>query len=230
MLFYKKDGTNINYNLNSGNYITHGTQANIYKIKPNEVLKVYLDVLDENKYVFAPEANILEEINSLNLPGYYKIHDIYQSQKNNYISGYTMPYYETIKENILLLPTSYTLDSINKIFKGLSTLTDRDIEAKDLYYKNVILTKEGIVVIDVDAYTKSLKDKDVINYVNINNLLYMLRGIYKEALINLGLNPEKDRELSSRLSALLEHSNNPAKTLTRKLAWYKKPLDYLYKK
>ena len=61
---------------------------------------------------------------------------------------------------------------------------------------------------------------------NTNNILYLFKKLFEEGLKKMGKNIDDD-ELSEYLNILFAYSNEPIKSLKRRMAYTKTPMDVL---
>lgn len=202
--------------------IGEGTQGKVYKIDADKCIKIYGH--DVMKY----EPEMFELFKNLSLEGHCKLYDLlYSDPFLDEIAGYTMKYYQNEVDNILLMPTEYTLHSFNILYNSVKVLADNRIFAKDTVPANAILCKDNVVLIDFDACKRTNQDSKAVLEVNINNILYLFRRLYEEGLKKMGKNIEGDNELSDYLDTLFSYSNEPVKTLKKRMSYSRTPMDVL---
>lgn len=99
-------------------------------------------------------GRILKKIKKLDLHNIYKIYAILS--ENNFslksIYGYYMKYYEQDKY-LIFQPIDYVIKNFKSLKDTFRQLYDHNIEIVDLHGNNAIITKDEIVIIDVDNYT-----------------------------------------------------------------------------
>lgn len=206
------------------NFIGDGTQGKVYRLKDNICIKIYgKDVIKYNPEIFT----LFKE---LSLPGFCRLYDLLYNNINlEKLTAYTMQYYSKEVENILLMPTEYTIHSFNLLYNSIKTLSENKILIRDALPKNTILTKDKIILIDSDDYIKSVQNKERVLQRNIERLLYLFKKLYEENL-NKIINNIEDDELLEYLEALFCYNNEPVKSLQRRMAGAKVPLDILPRK
>ena len=220
MIFYTEDLNQINFNPDSPP-LGVGTQGKVYKLDNDKCIKIYDN--DVVKY----DPKMFEMFKKLSLDGYCKLYDIfYNNPFLEEVVGYTMKYYQTEVDNILLMPTEYTIHSFNVLYNSVKVLAENNIIAKDTIPANAILGKDNITLIDFDTCEKSRLDRESILEVNTNNILYLFRRLFEEDLKKMGKNVTDD-ELSDYLDALFSYSKEPVKALTRRMAYTKTPMEVL---
>lgn len=236
MVYYTKDSREVEFSPSEDNYIHSGTQGSVYRYSADKCIKVYYD--NETSCF---EEDMFETFKKFNLANYCKLYELLYDE-NNRVSSFIMEYCESIKENILFMPTEYTLENLSLLFKSVNTLSAEGIITRDMYYKNVILREKEITIIDFDKCARVLAPfmvkptveysfkKEELRSTNINNLLCLFEDIYKESLKSLGIDVGSGSHARELLNYLFSYSYNPPKTLAKKLAGVKKPIDLLYKK
>ena len=147
-----------------------------------------------------------------------------------------MEYLEKSKRSIIDMPTEYTLDNLNLLYKSLQVLASNLIMAKDLYHKNMLVGESKITIIDLDGYKKMSYNDDIL-WHNTNNLLYAFKRLYEEELKKMGIDMENKRvgsmNVNDYLSYLFDHKSvkeEPAKVLERKLIGTKTPRELFDRK
>lgn len=201
--------------------IGSGTQGNVYRFENDKCIKIYDN--DVTKY----DPEMFKLFKELSLEGYCKLYDLlYNSPFLDEVSGYTMKYYQTEVDNILNMPTEYTIHSFNILYNSIKILADNRIIAKDTIPANAILTKDNVTLIDFDSCIRSSQDVNVILEVNINNILYLFRRLFEEGLKKMGKDTNDDN-LSDYLDALFAYSKEPVKALKRRMAYTKTPMEIL---
>lgn len=220
MQYYTEDLRKIEFTPSSKT-IGVGTQGKVYRIDDDKCIKIY----DNNVVKYDPE--IFKLFKGLSLEGYCKLYDLlYNSPFLDEVSGYTMKYYHIEVNNILNMPTEYTIYSFNILYNSIKILAENKIFAKDTIPANAILTKDNVILIDFDTCTKSVQSTESILEVNTNNILYLFRRLFEEGLKKMGKDI-KDDNLSGYLDALFAYSKEPVKALKRRMAYTKTPMEVL---
>lgn len=149
--FYSHKGQIRYYNFNELKCFDYGNTANIYKIEENIFKKYYTYTSD--KYRLDKETfDILNYIKSKNMTEIYEL--LYADENLEEVGGYISKYYERNLINILNQDIDYILDNMNDIEKLFDELSKHMIRVDDVKYKNTILTKDKIILIDPDSYKK----------------------------------------------------------------------------
>lgn len=113
--------------------------------------------------------------------------------ENGEITSYLMPYYIEEKENILSFSSEYISRNFKELYDLMLKLTFDHIRIVDLNPNNLLLTEEGIIIIDYDKYRYE-KDLDIniLLEINKNALFYALEKKIEKGLILL--NKEVDKK------------------------------------
>ena len=200
-----------------------GEQGYVYKFDENRCIKTYIEEMP----TFDPEMFSLFKKISLN--GYSKLHELlYSDPKLQKVTAFIADYYPSDANNILFMPTEYTLYNLDILYSSIRILSKYNIQVKDLIPKNVILGKEHITVVDYDSYKKTEKDIEELFKENIYNLMFLFRSLYKEAFKTLGVNIEKNIVLSNYINYIFSNCDEPLKLVRKKLNKVPRPIDLLY--
>lgn len=232
MVFFDKDGNIHKIDLTNDNKIGAGRNAKVYRISDKECIKVMNK--DPDNYF---RQDIFDIFKSLSLPSFVKIDTPFYVDGK--IKAYTMDYLESTDKSILDMPTEYTLDNLNRIYKDLLILSKYLITAFDLYHKNVILGDDKMTVIDYDSYYKGDTQEEAL-FASIWNLMYTFRRLYETALEKKGIAVDSmmigNITISQYLAKYLfnydyhNHREEPAKVLERKLVGTKTPMELFNRK
>ena len=113
--------------------------------------------------------------------------------ENGEITSYLMPYYIEEKENILSFSSEYISRNFKELYDLMLRLTFNHIRIVDLNPNNLLLTEEGIIIIDYDKYRYEKElDTNILLDINKNALFYALEKKIEKGLISL--NKEVDRK------------------------------------
>ena len=233
MVFYDKNGNIHTYNIEENSYIDKGLKAKIYRISDTECIKVLncdpINYFDEEVY---------NEIKSLSLNGLVKLGIPFYT--SGMLKDYTMEYLEKSKSSILDMPTEYTLDNINSLYKSLNVLADNSILVQDLIERNLIVGNSKVTLIDLDNYKKSNLSKTDILYKNTWYLLFAFKRLYQAELIAKGYDLDDldtflngDMTLNENLTYLFDYNGykeEPAKVLEKEFKGTKTPMELFTKK
>jgi len=132
-----------------------------------------------------------------------------------------MKYYDSDIEDILDIPIEYTLESFNSIQQMGKKLTERNIYMRDLFFNNVILNQNGIIVIDFDNYEYS----EFFAKNNKQRINETFKDLYYLQLMDYNLSIEVANELATRVF----NEESTIDTVYPILKKYKKPIDYFRK-
>lgn len=236
MNYYTKDGNLVFFETTKDKLINSGSDGKVYHYGDNKCIKIYHN--SQSKHF---DEEIFALFKKLNLSGYCKLYDLLYSE-NSEISAHIMKYYHNSIDNILLMPTDYTLDNIASLFNSINILSANGIITRDMYYSNCIFCESEIIIIDFDKCSRELVPymehptveysfkKEELRSININNLLCMFYDIYKKSLEKLKISTEDGTSGKEYLDILFSYTCNPPKELSKKLSRVKKPIDLLYQK
>ena len=220
MIYYTNDSRKVEFTP-TGEPMGSGTQGSVYDFGANKCIKIYGD----NVTKYRPEIFTL--FKELSLDGYCKLYDLlYVDPNMQEVAGYIMQKYINEVDNILNMPTEYTLNSFNILYNSIKLLADNRIFARDTLPNNAILSRDNIVLIDFDTCDYSTLPSERILTVNTSNILYLFKRLFKDGLDKMGKNTNDD-ELSDYLDYLFAYSSEPIKTLQRRMAYSKTPMDVL---
>lgn len=206
MKYFLEDNTEIIINNDILNRINRGSGGAIYRLNDIECVKLYY--LDTP---FKIEKEIFDTMKELDLDNFCKLYNMVFNNKKELV-GYTMKYYDTIKDNILLMEKDYLLDNFNTLYNSLIKLSNNRIVANDLWIKNCLIG-ENITIIDFDYYLKSDLSIEEIKEINISKLLLLFNKIvcyYYELLYG-----EVPDNISYMLDDIFSYSSNPKKRLNK---------------
>lgn len=225
-------------------YLAEGNCGSIYH--DNEIIfKQYRDDIHSSCKLTPKMFDILKNINSDHL---VKLYEIYSKinlldlnkikylelqgvkNRNFIVDAYTAQYYSDNTVDVLNESTDYILDNFNEIEKLINLFTKRSILTSDLRRDNVILSHNGIIIIDPDTYRISPLNKQSICLENKQNLLTLFSSICGNCL------KDDENRIANIQKIVLDLANIDIddKTeityeLSKKLKHVKKPIDYLIK-
>ena len=217
VLFYDKYRKAHSYHLPKA--FDEGSNGTIHRIDKETCLKWFNDDNQDTQ-------TIIEMIMNLELNNFYKIYNLLYDESNTFC-GYTMKYYENEEFDILTMPMEYTITNLMDLAKSLNILSENKICTVDLFDGNIIKTKKGITVIDVDAYKYLPKAENGMIY-NYNNesLYYLLGEIFLKALKTYHNSEYLDK---INIKEIFDMQLSPDETC-KKLVKYKYPIDYIRSK
>lgn len=174
----------------------NSNQATIYVYDNGTCLKEYKDfkettysVFDEIPARITPEiVKYFKEIDNNHI---CKILDF--KINNEEIISYLMPYYIEENESILNFSPEYISINFKELYDLMLKLTYDHVRIVDLNPDNLLLTQDGIIIIDYDKYRyeKGL-DTNILLEINKNDLLYALEKKIEKGLV--ALNKPVDRK------------------------------------
>ena len=154
--------------------IGHGFFATVFK-KDDIVIKKYRDdLLSASNLIDVDMFYDLQGISSeafIDLKDIYVFDKEYETTSVEIPSGYTSGYIETIDKKCIDLPMYYSLNSLKMIREFIDELNKKKISIFDNNHKNVIPSKNGLVIIDPDLYSYG---KDVEDYNNTESIYYLI--------------------------------------------------------
>lgn len=208
--------------------IIPGNHGNIHVLSDNVCEKIYSeDALNSfRERVF--DINVFNTIKRLYFNNLGTLIDFNYSEVRRQILSYKMTYYQNKNIDILEMPISYTLDNLYRLYIDMLALAVNKILANDMHSGNAIFTNDKIIIVDLDNLKKlkQLKLEELIN-LNINEMCYLFRSIYKEALYQR-LKKEYIPFCMDRAIGLFsaEKNENIVSSVSRKLKPYSYPIDY----
>ena len=218
MVFYDKEEKPYSYVLNRDNYVGSGATATVYRINDDKCIKVFYP--DDDCYF---DEDLFDVFISLSLDSFVKLDIPFYDKR--LIKAFVMDYLSSSSTSIINMPTEYTLDNFNTLYKDFMMLTKNNIKLEDLMPQNVIVGDNKMSVID---YDRSEVSKDsVLLENNIWWLLYIFRSLYRKALIDANISNDS---LNSNIINYLfgaDYNNHKemAKVLARKMSGTKKPIE-----
>ena len=162
--------------------IIWGTHASVEVIGNLICNKVYTDYT-----LFTIKDHVINEwifntIKELNLVSFIRLYEYVFDDKKNQIISYTMEYYPPYVKDILRISSEYIVNSFEKIYDDVITLSNAMILIGDMNFSNIIFGKDGIKVIDFDNYKKSNLNIEEIIKLNKNELCMCFKTVYRNAL------------------------------------------------
>ena len=166
--------------------------------------------------------DIFTLLKELNDPNIVKIHEMLFDEPSLYKTGYIMDYIKPDNVDYLTNISSIFLEHIREIEKVVDRLSKERVRVMDLKNSNVIITNNGMIIIDPDKYR--IVDYDP-TYANKDQILYLAYSI-----LNFSKSPSKDS--LDRLSLLkmkqaieIDESMSITSQLSKKLIPSRKPID-----
>ena len=200
-------------------YLDHGLTANIYFMEDKRLLKRYYAYTSK---LVKLDEDIFTLLKELNNPNIVKIHEMLFDEPSLYKTGYIMDYIKPDNVDYLTNISSIFLEHIHEIEKVVDRLSKERVRVMDLKNSNVIITNNGMIIIDPDKYR--IVDYDP-TYANKDQILYLAYSI-----LNFSKSPSKDS--LDRLSLLkmkqaieIDESMSITSQLSKKLTPSRKPID-----
>lgn len=241
MIYYREDGSKIEYNPKEEDFISSGRQGSVFKVDNDTCLKRYflvdkskLSIFDDASTIFTEE--MFEILKNLNLQNYCELYELlYNSNdpKTREVIAYTMKYYEKLKISFLFLPTEYLIESYKKIYEGVTSLINAGIDIVDFNGTNIITTEEEMIAIDFDKWRKSYLSIDDRWYMNMDQLHYAFISMFerelKKTVYSKRMQDSEKQSINLEIRDIFMRSSNPY-TLARRLKPYPKPIDIIYRR
>lgn len=231
MKYYDNDGKSCTYTPTS---LVDGTGAfgSIYRIMedPTKCIKIlrkrdgseHLSVFDDCLTVI--NEDIFNYFKYFDDPCFCKLYDLLHSKKGD-IVGYTMKYYHKAVEDILTMPTEYILDNFNDLYDAMDKLAKDLVLAVDLTYKNMVLTKDKIVVVDFDKYRRSDMPYNDLLCVNTETLYYAFIRMFNSAFQNSMYADSVNTADNKLMVADMFSTGTDPLVLKRRFGNYERPID-----
>lgn len=236
MVFYTKTGEKIIYNPNEKDLINSGKQGSVYHFPSSDddkkCIKLYYQedrkpksIFEDCNTIFSTEMFSLfkDELNDQSL---CRLYELLYNKDLTEVTAYIQEYLENIKDNILFMPKDYLLDSFNSLYNLVEKLTKNNILIVDLHEGNIILTSDGMKIIDYDKYRKVNFDYITLFNLNLQSLLIALRKLLIASTTKIKL----DEEISkNKIKMLLLDETKPS-VLSRRLEKYRTPIEMIYRR
>ena len=152
MIYYTSAGRIVKYIKNKQDIISYGIQGVVYHFKNDECIKLYYNDCESR---ISKDMFLLYK--ELNLDNYCKLYDLLFNDKN-IIIGYIMKYYQSSKENILFMPTEYTIDNVFRLYNSLTILANNGVLARDLHCGNAIVGDSEINRFNIRVISRWIKE------------------------------------------------------------------------
>ena len=158
-----KNESGIEIIIDKGDYIGEGSYGRVYRLDRDTCYKEFL---------ITPESNNLSNLKKLkswsHIPSLYTIKDLCFDRDR--FCGYTMQYYESVP--VSTLSKRYIYENYLKLVELIKKISDERYFLVDLHSGNMIMTKDGIVLIDCDDMDQARRDctKELIFRMNLDNL------------------------------------------------------------
>lgn len=213
-------------------FLGKGNWGSVYRFDNDKAIKI-IDHDGNNE-----QYEIISFIKNLNLPNFYKIYDVLYTMDFSLkeYAGTISKYYQTKDIDIYTTSSSYLLDSFNALSESMNILGQHQITAYDFCNKNILLTEEGLIAIDVDFYGKM--ENDIPKRTIKRNMKQLKESVLHRLLIfNLHYHHKNDFDISKNeainnaICTLLNLDNSTdIKQFNKILSKYKYPIDYIKEK
>ena len=177
----------------ASHYLDEGDYGATY-IYDDIVIKKYCNNNSVDGHI---KPGIVEKIKEIDNPAFIKLLDCtygtihhYDRYEEPIIKAYSSKFVERIsdKEKVIDMPMEYTINSIYELTKVAERLTLMGIRMNDEHCKNIIPTKDNLVVIDPDNYFFGNRHIGLFNMLSINDYITDLwcdeYGIYDPQDVN----------------------------------------------
>lgn len=199
--------------------IGYGCGGKAYKYRCGKVIKLLTDIGTPEQY------DLMQEIKNLKLNGIYKLENILSSDRYliKCYAGSISKYYKSKNKDLWMLPSSYVVKEINKLRNTASELAKRKIAIVDLNIGNVLITNEGLIIIDTDDYDRSIDDCEDYNLFRIKRTIdEVLDSQYFE---HFRVENHNEFEVQHALT----FNDFTDESFQRRLLKHKRPIDWFYK-
>ena len=209
------------------NFINNGEFGNVYRYNENQCIKIYNNKEFKIKFFLTVYLyNYLKEITSDNIVTINELlfkDDKYMFQADAYI----MEYYKEFYQSILLTPSDYLIENLEKLLILSKELSKKHIILDDLKKDNTIFTKDNIVLIDLEHYIldKSISQKEIFK-IN-NSIISCLFNQMTLNELNNYYNNQIGRNYANKLFPVTSRSYKQVKVLSKRLTNYKCIIDYI---
>ncbi len=181
--------------LNRMEYLNSGDCAKV-SYNHDMVLKEYFEETFQKYRLSSVMFDILKHIDN---PHFIKIYDIYSDLNllellkyrmkilSFVVDAYTAKFYVDDSINVLMEHKDYILDNFRELDILFEIFTNNGIFAHDIKRKNAILNKNGIIIIDPDAFYQYTKEigKSIVAKENKTKLVNLFRSICIDSARNL---------------------------------------------
>lgn len=238
MAYYNRNYKRLNLKSRDMKYLTSGECAKI--LYNNDIIfKEYFSDTILNCRLNPKMFDILKKIDN---PHFIKLFDIYSDfdllelieNKMKLIpfitDAYTAKYYSDDSINALLEPKDYILDNFRELEILFDIFTGNMIIADDVKRKNVLLSHNGIIIIDPDTFYTMEASKTFIATENKKKLLNLLRSIFIDAVKNQPHYGKKITWIDTELVDInITENTDVTYEISKKLKYVKNPIEILPK-
>ena len=209
------------------NYINSGEYGDIYRYNENQCIKIYKNKEFKIKFFLTVYLyNYLKEITSDNIVTINEL--LFKDNKYMFqADAYIMEYYKEFYQSILLTPSDYLIENLEKLLILSKELSKRYIILDDLKKDNTIFTKDKIVLIDNEHYilNRNISQREIFHTNNSNRPCLFNQLLLKE--LRKYYNSQTSAIYTDKLFPVTTRSTTIVNTLTKRLNRYKRPIDYI---
>lgn len=199
-------------------YFDHGQTANVYMLDESIVFKRYFSYVSDAVII---DDEVFKLLQSFNDPQIVKLLELFKSEENKN-SAYTMEYVKEEDVDYLDEYSSVFLEHISELERIVDIFTEERLRVMDLKNSNVIVKKNGLVIIDPDKY-RIVDYKPVIS--NKDQVLYLAYSLLNFGKSKVGDSLDRVKLLDFRHSIVVDESLDITSQLARTLKKTKKPID-----
>ena len=171
MKLFSKTGEELD--LSNFKYLTEGEDGKIY-VDGKTVLKLYHFYLDYSRRL---RRRIFDIIKDKSIPNIVRLDDYFYTNTSFFsrifpFDAYTMDYISAENKKIIDFKKKDLIEIFKSLEQTLEILTDNRIVLHDVHPKNIIISENGITIIDIDRfYFMRLSSKKTIYKLNKLELL-----------------------------------------------------------
>ena len=145
----------------------------------DKLIKVYDD--DKAPSHVRLTEGVFKSLSSINCDAFLKLRDCYVEELNldgyldDAVTAYSYDYIENVDKKMIDMPMEYTIESLYRFRELVELLNMRRVAIRDAHGENVLVTENGLVVIDPDMYYSSPEVHNT-NLQNVNEYIVDLWG------------------------------------------------------
>lgn len=145
----------------------------------NIAMKRYFDEC----YIYRIKEEVFNKLKEVNNPCFVNFMDLIKVKRRGkeIVDGYTYKYIEEVGDYMIDLPMEYTYETLHQFQKLLEQFNELKVFVDDAYEDNLVLSKDGLVIIDPDIY--SIYKGEDLNELRKHNkefLLYYLIDLWED--------------------------------------------------
>lgn len=224
--------------LSSMEYLNSGDCA---KVLHNKDI-IFKEYYSETPFDCRLNEKVFDILKNINNPHFIELFDIYsdfsfiQLLKNKIgifpfiVGAYTAKYYSDNSVNALFEHKDYILGNFRELETLFEIFSENMICTDDIKRDNIIIGKDGIVIIDPDLFYTMESSKEFISTLNKMHLLYLLKSIFINSIKN---EPNYGKFTTSIGNELVDFkiTDNTEVTheLSKKLKYVRQPIELFRK-